>query len=128
MKFSNETVRASMIKYRSLFIFIGRSSTYGLKKWETEHENLKGGTIRDIVEGFLNEKDTPVHLNDIMDYVLKFRNTNKENVIGNLKLQSTKRFIFFKHGYVGLFNKSYKPNNLDGKDLVSCLFKEGWRH
>ncbi|MBW8243155.1 hypothetical protein K1F50_10115 [Muricauda oceani] len=41
-------IRVSM-KRKNGFVPIGRKSVFGLKKWESELENFKGGTIRDIV-------------------------------------------------------------------------------
>jgi hypothetical protein len=45
-------IRVAM-KRKNGFVPIGRKSVFGLKKWENELENFKGGTIRDIVEEFL---------------------------------------------------------------------------
>ena len=52
-------IRASM-KRKKGFVPIGRTSTFGLKKWEKELDNFKGGTIREIVEEYLNQFNTPL--------------------------------------------------------------------
>ncbi len=91
-------------------IYFGRSSTYGLKKWE--NENIRGGTIKDIVEEYLKYSDTPIHLSEVVDYVNKFRNTTIKNLSTNLKLGNQNRFCFFENSYVGLTNKVYSMNSL----------------
>lgn len=103
-----ESLRSCLNRYKSLFIYFGRSSTYGLRKWEKEKENLKGGTIRDIVEDLLLSKQTPLHINEILTYVVQFRpDTNKQSILGNLKLEQNKKFQFFKNSYIGLINRIY---------------------
>ena len=98
---ANKT-RALIIRESKIFIYFGRSSTYGLKKWEQEMPNLKGGTIRDIVEEYLNVNKGPRHIDEIHQFVSKYRNTNPYSVLTNLKVDTSKRFIFYKNEYVGL--------------------------
>ena len=106
IKINTVTVRNS-IRTDKGFIYIGRSSTYGLKKWEEEFENIKGGTIRDIVEEFLLKYNKPKHISEIVEYINKYRNTTEINVLTNLKLDKSSRFVFLKNRYVGLICKTY---------------------
>jgi hypothetical protein len=106
-KFSEQSVRASLQRDKHQFIFIGRSSTYGLKKWQNERENLKGGTIRDIVEEYLSNEDEPKHISEITQYVLKYRDTTETNVRTNIDLENY-RFQFFSGYFIGLKGKAYK--------------------
>lgn len=112
----------SCLREKELFIFIGRSSTYGLKKWEQEQENLKGGTIRDIVEEYLKLEEAPKHIAEIMSYVLKYRDTNEKNVLSNIKLEENERFIFFDGGFIGIKGKNYGPNTLNFKRALGTRF------
>ena len=48
-----------------------RSSTYGLEKWEKEKENIKAGSIKDLVLDYLDQKDDPIHINQILSEVKK---------------------------------------------------------
>lgn len=90
------------------FIYFGRSSTYGLKKWEIEKEGIKGGTIKDIVYDYLIEKNGPIHITELLYEVHRFRNkTNAKNIITNLKLDPQKKFVIFSQSFVGLSNKNY---------------------
>jgi hypothetical protein len=100
-------VRASL-KRQNGFIPIGRTSIFGLKEWETELDNFKGGTIRQIVAEYLNNNSSPQNYSDITSYVLQFRpKTNEYSIIQNIKLDESKTFIFFKNSFVGVLNKTY---------------------
>jgi hypothetical protein len=111
------SVRNSM-KRTSGFVPIGRSSIFGLKKWESTVDNFKGGTIRNIVEEYLQAHAEPKHINEIAKYVSKYRNTNAENIYINLRLDKRKRFIFFRGSFIGISNKEYSAENfVQNKEL-----------
>lgn len=89
-------VRASM-KRKDGFVPIGRTSTFGLKKWEIELEDFKGGTIRSISTEFLEQYDNPKHISDITEYVLKYRpNSNEKSIYYNLRIDESETFRFLK--------------------------------
>ncbi len=46
-------------------IYFGRSSTYGLKKWELEKEGIKGGTIKHLIYNYLKDSNKPIHVYEI---------------------------------------------------------------
>ena len=102
---SPESLRVNCQGDPNLF-FIGRSSTYGLKKWENE-SSIKGGTIRDIAEEYLQQHEEPKHIDEITAYISKFRNTNSTNIYSNLHLDKSKRFVFFSGGLIGIYEKKY---------------------
>jgi hypothetical protein len=101
------SLRAYFQREKDVFIFINRQSTYGLKKWEQEYDNIKGGTIRNIVEKFLIENDEPKHIYEIMQYLGEYRETNEKSVLSNLKLEEYNKFVFFEAGFVGLKSRKY---------------------
>lgn len=102
-----DSLRSSLLR-EDLFVSIGRKSTYGLKKWEVEKENFKGGTIRSISEEYLEKLENPAHISSITEEVLKYRpKTNSKSILHNLKLDESKTFIFFQNSYVGLKRKNY---------------------
>ena len=79
-------VRVSM-KRKNGFVPIGRKSVFGLKKWEKELDNFKGGTIRNIVEEYLSQFTEPKKILDITNHVLKYRpKSNQYSILQNLKL------------------------------------------
>jgi hypothetical protein len=128
---SSEALRGSCQRSDS-FIYFGRSSTYGLKKWEVEMENIKGGTIKDIIAELLNISDTPIHINEILNEVHKYRElTNERNIITNLKLDPSKDFIIYNQKFVGLKSKvkvyeNDKYENLPiqlGKTIIGLINK-----
>ena len=97
-------IRVSM-KRKNGFVPIGRKSVFGLKKWEKELENFKGGTIKEIVIQFLEKNNTPIHISSILKEVNKYRTkTNERNIITNLKLDPNNSFIIFNQKFIGLTN------------------------
>lgn len=102
-EFNPNSVRSSMIT-QDAFIHIGRKSMYGLKRWEDEKRNFKGGTIRDIVEEYISKNGGGLHhIDKIAEHVLQFRpGTTRENIYSNLLLEKNNRFTIPKPGYVGI--------------------------
>ena len=90
------------------FIPMGRSSYFGLKKWEKSIKNFKGGTIRDIVREYLQDKSLPISLKEIIQYLAPYRpNAHSKSVLTNLKADASDIFVFFQRSYVGLKGKEY---------------------
>ena len=102
---SEEALRGSCQRSNEI-IYFGRSSTFGLKKWENTRNDIKGGTIKDIVTELLDNSNTPIHITEILEEVHKYRaKTNERNIITNLKLDPNKSFIIFNQKFIGLSNK-----------------------
>lgn len=100
-------IRTSM-KQKDGFIPVGRNSVFGLKKWEQELDDFKGGTIRSITHDFLEQSSTPKHITEITEHILKYRpNSNEKSIYNNLKIDESKTFSFFKDYYIGLNNRNY---------------------
>jgi len=102
---TTESLRSYCLKDSKL-IFFGRSSTYGLKIWE-DRSDIKGGTIRDIAEEYLNFYSEPKHIDEITEYVNHFRATTSKSIYYNLRMSDCKRFVFFKGMLIGNVNKKY---------------------
>lgn len=104
------SLRAAMAR-KNGFVPIGRNSIFGLKKWENEIENFKGGTIRNIAEEYLSQFTTPKHISDITTHVLKYRpKSNLKSILQNLKLDESGSYVFFKDAQIGLSYKNYEDN------------------
>jgi len=99
------SIRASMQR-KNGFIPFGRTSVYGLKEWE-EEQDIRGGTIRDITAEFLSTQMEPKHINEITEYVNRYRNTNSRNIYTNLSMEENSRFVFYKGLNIGLKSKNY---------------------
>ncbi len=81
-----------------------RKSVFKLKEWT----HIKSGTIRSMVIDFLNERETPQMLDDIMEFLLQhFPDTNVSSVKVSMVNDEQKRFSFFRGGLVGLTHKEY---------------------
>lgn len=118
-------IRVAM-KRRNGFVPIGRKSVFGLKKWENELENFKGGTIRDIVEEFLMQFSEPKHISDITEHVLKYRpKSNQYSILQNLKLDESGSYVFFKGSHIGLTSKKYE-SDLKKLSEVKKTDKKTW--
>lgn len=103
-------IRISM-KRKNGFVPVGRKSVFGLKKWENELENFKGGTIRDIVEEYLMQFSTPKHISNITEYVLKYRpKSSQYSILQNLKLDESGLYAFYKDSHIGLTSKKYESD------------------
>jgi len=106
------SIRASMKRERG-FVPIGRRSIYGLKKWENEIDDFKGGTIRSITQEYLESSNTPKHIKQITEHILQYRpKSNESSISANLKLDESGVFKFFEKSHVGLSFKKYDSSFL----------------
>ena len=104
-----EGLRGILLRERSQFISFSRTSTYGLARWESERNNIKGGTIRDITQEYLRHFPEPKHFYDITDFVLRYRpDTSPRSVHGTLMADESGRFKEFPGGFWGLAERSYQ--------------------
>ena len=98
-------IRVSM-KRKNGFVPIGRKSVFGLKKWERELENFKGGTIKDVVIDFLQNKSEPQHIEEILRFLSSYRkDKTAKNVLTNIKLDPSSRFLILNQNFIGLKSK-----------------------
>ena len=105
------SLRAAMTR-RNDFVPIGRKSVFGLKKWEIELDNFKGGTIKDVIIEFLQDQNEPAHILSVLEYLNKFRkNKDAKSVLSNLKLDPMKRFLIYNQGFIGLQIKENQYND-----------------
>jgi hypothetical protein len=113
---TNESKIRSSLKRQHGFVPIGRRSIFGLKEWESELINFKGGTIRNIVIEFLNSELEPKHISEITKYVLKYRpKTYERSILDNLKADKTTSFVFYKNSTIGLRYKKYDESFVRNK-------------
>lgn len=123
----NSTALRGSLQKSPEIIYFGRSSLYGLKKWEIEKEGIKGGTIKDIIIDFIIDKKHPLHVSLIMEHLRKYRGDRDEkSIITNLKVDPHDRFIVFSQSFIGLRENvkfySEKYNKLPvqlGKTIIS---------
>ena len=120
---NEQSIRATLQREKDLYIYIGRTSTYGLKKWELENRTLKGGTIRDIAEEYLEKHDKPQHTYDIVNYVKQYRNTSGTSIFRNIQAEDKNRFVFFEGGYIGLKSKNYALSDTIFKRVAGTNFR-----
>lgn len=132
---NEQSIRATLQREKDLYIYIGRTSTYGLKKWEHENKAIKGGTIRDIAEEYLEKYDKPQHIYDIVNYVKQYRNTSGTSIFRNIQAEDKNRFVFFEGGYIGLKSKNYSQSDTIFKRVAGTNFRSevlkkfnGWNY
>jgi hypothetical protein len=118
-------IRVSM-KRKNGFVPIGRKSVFGLKKWEKELDNFKGGTIRIICEEFLLNFNEPQHKKEIEIHVKQFRpKTNANSIYNNLYIDESNTFVFYENYYIGLSSKKY-PENFKILSKTASSTKHTW--
>lgn len=120
-----ETLRNTIIRNKEYFICFGRTSTYGLKSWEDEKDDIKGGTIRTIVKEYLESQDLPCHMYEIWEHVKKYRKkTNQTSVYRNIEAERNKIFTFYNGGFIGLRGKQYAEENLTFKKMSGMHYSK----
>lgn len=106
------------------FVSFGRSSVFGLIEWELKNNSIKSGTIRSIVEELLQERLKPIHISEIVNYVLQYRpESNRKSIFSNLKNEVNNRFVFFKNDYVGLKSLIYDSELLKLFEIETLVQK-----
>lgn len=118
---TEESVRKVVQRDKDVFISVGTAG-YGLRKWEQEKANIKGGSIRDIIVDFLQASDNPRHISEILDYVRKYRNTSERSVMTNIEEDDSGRFQLFPGSYIGLKMKTYGLETLNYKKINGSHF------
>lgn len=104
-------IRSIAIRQKNTFITIGRTSTYGLRRWELDRPDIKGGTIRSIIKDHLERSDVPLPIGQLVQHVRLYRpKTKLSSVRLNLKLDGSGRFLLLPDGRVGLTSKHYAAN------------------
>lgn len=105
---SESGIRAVAVRDRSRFFSIGRTSTYGLCRWEQERPEIKGGTIRSIAESELANEAVLLHISELTSRIQRYRpTTTTQSVRLNLQLEASGRFVFHPGGYIGLGGRVY---------------------
>ncbi len=106
-KISKDSIRSTVVTDKSRFVSFDRNSTYAIKEI-VDNETIKPGTIRSITQEYLEKFDSPVPLDEVIDYVHKYRpKASRSSIISNLKLDSSHIFIFYKDKTMGLSSKPY---------------------
>ena len=89
------------------FVPIGRQSVWGLKEWEDQRDDFLGGSMLEMAEKLLQERDVPMHISEIFSNISKYRDTDEDRLLRNLRMNHQGKFILLKKQYVGLSYKSY---------------------
>lgn len=118
---SPDAIRSHILRYSNLFINT-EWSTYGLKEWERAGLYI-GGSIKDLVEMYLDKFDEPKHIFEVAEFVTKHRDTSLSSIYGNLQSDPHERFILFGYGFVGLNNKNYDPESTKFKGIPPHTFR-----
>jgi hypothetical protein len=78
-----------------------------LKEWLPDNK-LKG-SVREIVDGILNDSEKPLHFSEILSFFQTFRPITENSLRTNLKVSENFHFTFFNCGFIGLKSKKYDP-------------------
>lgn len=95
-----------------IIIYYGERHLYGLRKWATEREDVKAGTIQQVAADYLSMFDEPVSINEVVEYVFKYRpKSSRISIYSNLTC-AKRLFKLFKPGKMGLVDKTYGGHSL----------------
>lgn len=89
------------------FVPIGRQSVWGLKEWEYQRDDFLGGSMLEMAEKLLQERDVPMHISEIVSNISKYRDTDEDRLIRNLRMNHQGKFVLLKKQYIGLSHKNY---------------------
>ena len=124
---SEEALRGTITREKDKFIHLrgarGPKTLYGLKEWE-QTKNIKSGSIKQLCIDYLNAEQFPVHMLELARFIMKHRETNRRNIIGNLKLDPHNNFIFFKSNFIGLAKKKYSKKFIDSIKILSSTLSQ----
>lgn len=82
-------------------------------------------SIRDAVVKFLSNSDTPLLLDDIVNYVLSiFPNSSKNSIRTSLLSDGQNRFLQFEGGRYGLSSRTYPAEFIKAADTSRMSFEE----
>lgn len=100
---NEDTIRNKIHRSKKI-LPIGKTSMCKLVHWR----NVFGGNIRGLLRKIMNERETPVSLDELTSLVTDvFENTNRNSI--NSNLLSSDEFVYFANGYFGLRSKTYPP-------------------
>ncbi len=120
-------IKNTTLKREFGFVPFGRASIFGLKKWENGNDNVKGGTIRSIAQEFIEKFNVPIHIDEIEQFVLKYRpETNKKSILYNLKMEENNRFLFYENTFIGLKSKKYNGEDYKLLNNNDKILKQSW--
>ncbi|MCX6153990.1 MAG: hypothetical protein NT007_07515 [Candidatus Kapabacteria bacterium] len=110
LKFTYSFLKNFLKNRNDVFIRFGKNEFYGLLNQCDEDENIKIGSIREIVEEYLEQFDEPLHISVITEHVKQFKSkTYERSILDNLKIMENSNFIFFPSYFIGLKSKKYNP-------------------
>ena len=112
-RFTRGSIHTALIRSRLIMTF-GKTGRYALKKWEDEREDIKSGSIADLVFEYLESISKPSHIYDIHFHIAQYRKTSKQSILSIMSLDTNHRFELFGNGYYGIAGKNY-----DTEDLAS---------
>ncbi len=82
---------------------VGVDNLVALSEWE----HIKFGSVREIIVQFLEQSDKPKPVSEIVEYVVRYRDTTEKSIRSTM--YSGSQFRQFDNGRFGLADKSY-PN------------------
>jgi hypothetical protein len=115
-----ESLRGSLNRHPA-FLGMG-GDKFGLKEWEGTKDDIKGGSIRNIVEELLQAAGRPLHSSEIFTYVTRFRKTTRASLTGSLR-QHPAKFRLFRGEFFGLIAANYTPAALNKVHFLATGYR-----
>lgn len=122
-KFTRSSIHASLIRSQLIMTF-GKSGTYGLKEWEGKRQDIKSGSIADLVFQYLESSTKPIHIYEIHSYISQFRNTTKNSILSIMSLDTRHRFELFGNSFFGITGKNYDVEDTTSNPISNKTLHE----
>jgi hypothetical protein len=94
---------------------------WGLRSWIKGDEPK--GSVREIVEGLLLNRDEPIHVSEILNYFEPFRPITEKSLLTNLWVSENIHFVFFNCSFIGLQINKYSEYWSNIPRFSSAKFK-----
>ena len=99
-----EELLRKLNRMKSTFAKMGYGA-WGLRSWVASVS--LNGSIREIAKQLLKEKESPIHISELLGMIGSYRDISKHSIISNLKNEENNTFKFFNCAFIGLSNKNY---------------------
>ena len=106
---NTEIKKSDLLKFLhtrgSTFSFLGMGN-WNLTEWNRSNGQTRGNFMQ-LIKNLLHDKNEPLHISELYDYINTMKKVSINSLSSNLKLETKGTFRFFNCSFVGLAEKIY---------------------
>ena len=106
---NTEIKKSDLLKFlhtsSSTFSFLGMGN-WNLTEWNRSNGQTRGNFMQ-LIKNLLHDKNEPLHISELYDYINTMKKVSINSLSSNLKLETKGPFRFFNCSFVGLAEKQY---------------------